>query len=1021
MLTRLTFKQSWIAQTNKIMQWKEEYEKARGEVSGAMSALYDRARELDAANDTVGVKDIAANIKSLEQRQVQLQQQAQEAVVTRQNEILNGLESGEAAGYDKREYNHYDPMTATPVRKTRLVKRKDQKDVLRGNLAELIDADPQKIDTENGISGDQMVLVKGFSTPEGKVKALQSFYDTVQPLNVVGRENFLLGDKDGNYRLAYTEKNAGADVGTGALMGGTKLALSSIMGGGAAGLMKKGLSKTIAGSVAGSGSYSLTDAAIEAPFSVLVGADYNPIEKLKGAGGDAGIGLAMDVGSDLIIGRFSKFFGKGIKHQAAAAAEEAIDLVNKESKKLLGSQAEQIDVPPSIYGGKDNNVKIREIAGMYGNTAMGRGLGNKYDKVMGQLSNIYKALVGEAAPDEIRKQTFNRIQQEDMRLAKVIAGRESRAQNEVMQAFVDRRDAIAPQGFDVVDSGKTLHQKMNAGNVVAKNRKTEGFNQILDKADQQGLLITPKEMYDNALEARMSLGFGENPKIDDVLSRLSNAEADSATAATLRQQRDELSASGQAIPFELDNQIRQLEKYSQPFNAERARELVKDLQLMVPDNMVGATTKDALSQAVAKAARNTLEGHFQSKKMLKEWEDVKDLYTQNYLAPKKTVVGKITKEEFGNPKMAYSKMINSALSDEKSVNDILTHVRSNLGDAEAENTRQLLKDAYLNKITASAKSWREQKAVDLDEVVVDALWGKDAWQVKQAVTDLNDVFKKSKTPLKNITPEEMAELSKPMSTQQRAAFNDSILKRNKAIESRQKLLDNSLIQAAKKGNYNVIDNDAFANALRTAKPSEVEMVMKKIPAAARKGVETDYLAGFFRKYIDDDTVTRHGSPVFNAEKMLDDLGGWKWGDPNMPQEVANMMLVIGPEKTKTVYATARAMSVYSPIKGSETSPFRFVSKAEDLTTSAYIANLPQRTWHRVLAAAHGSGKLDGYLKAISKDIGPEALERNNQLLVQGMLGTRLGLKAYAEQSRNDPEFSEDLAIMLNDVAKKQVE
>lgn len=1002
------------------MPWKEEYEKARGEVSRAMSSLYNRARELDAANDTVGVKDIAENIKALEQRQVQLQQQAQEAVIARQNEILNGLESGEAAGYEKQEYGHYDPMTATSVRRTKLVKRKDHKDVLRSNLAELIDADPQKIDIENGIDADQMILVKGFSEQEGKVKALQSFYETAQPIKILGKENFLLGDNAGNYRLAYTEKNSGADIGTGALMGGTKLVLSALMGGGAAGIAKSSLGKMAAGSLAGSGSYSLADAVIEAPFSQLVGEDYNVGDKLKNMAKEAGGGLLFDAITMGIGSKFTKYFGKGIKNKAAVAAEEAIDLVNKESKRLIGESAEKIDVPPSIYGGKDSNIRIREIAGTYGNTAMGRKIGNKYDKVMTQLSNIKKALVGEAAPEEVRKQTFDRIQQEDARLAKIASGRNERAEKVLAQAFADRRDTLTPQGFNVVEEGKSLYNTLSAGNKVAKDRKTAGFNQILDKADQEGLLITPKEMYDNLLEARMAVDFGENPKIDEVLNSLSYADRDSKTAIRLRQRAAALEASGRPVPFRLTNQIRKLEKYSQPFNAERARSLVKDLQSMVPDNMIGTTDKDALSQAAAKAARNTLEGHFKAKDMLDEWEGVKELYTQNYLAPKKTSIGQITKEEFGNPKMAYSKMIKSALADEKSVNDVLTHVRSNLGDAEAENTRQLLKNAYLNKITSSSKPWREQKAVDLDEVVVDALWGKDSWQVKQAVADLNDVFKKSKTPLANITPEDMVELSKPMSTQQRAAFNDSILKRNKAIEARQALLNNSLISEAKKGNYSVLDNDAFASSLLNAKPSEVEAVMKKIPAQARKGVESDFLSGFFRKYIDEDTATRHGSPTFDSENMLNDLGGWKWGDPNMPKQVANMMHVIGPEKTKLVYSTARAMSVYSPIKGSETSPLRFVQKPTG-ETSTYIANLPQRAWHRILAAAHGSGKLDGYLKAISKDIGAEALERNNQLLVSGMLGSRLGLKAYAEQSRNDPEFSEELAVMLNEVAKKQVE
>ena len=54
-----------------------------------------------------------------------------------------------------------------------------------------------------------------------------------------------------------------------------------------------------------------------------------------------------------------------------------------------------------------------------------------------------------------------------------------------------------------------------------------------------------------------------------------------------------------------------------------------------------------------------------------------------------------------------------------------------------------------------------------------------------------------------------------------------------------------------------------------------------------------------------------------------------------------------------------------------------------------------------------------------KNIGDEQYQRNLQRMVNGVIGTRLGVQALSHQSRNDPQFAEDVNAFLGEISVQE--
>ncbi len=86
----------------------------------------------------------------------------------------------------------------------------------------------------------------------------------------------------------------------------------------------------------------------------------------------------------------------------------------------------------------------------------------------------------------------------------------------------------------------------------------------------------------------------------------------------------------------------------------------------------------------------------------------------------------------------------------------------------------------------------------------------------------------------------------------------------------------------------------------------------------------------------------------------------------------------------------------------------------------YVSNAIGYLNNKMLAAAYGSNNLRPFLRGLSKDIGDEAYQKNATRMLKGIIGTRTGIQAAAIQGRNDPDFQEQMQIILSE-AQAQAE
>jgi hypothetical protein len=209
--------------------------------------------------------------------------------------------------------------------------------------------------------------------------------------------------------------------------------------------------------------------------------------------------------------------------------------------------------------------------------------------------------------------------------------------------------------------------------------------------------------------------------------------------------------------------------------------------------------------------------------------------------------------------------------------------------------------------------------------------------------------------------------------------------------------------------------------LNKASTSDVLDIVKKLPLAEKQKVGADMFARLLSDYSTAGTgknQARFGFDLWDAEKVIKDLGGWNRAKgTGAPQWVKNMDAVVGKDTVDEFIAASRVQAANRPIGKVESLEARGLTSATGIKVYAspfqYIGN-------KVLAAAYGSNNLRPFLRGLSKDIGDEAYQRNATRMLKGIIGTRTGLQAAAIQGRNDPDFQEQMQIILSE-AQAQAE
>jgi len=954
----------------------QQFKQVESRLTNAKNKLEEKFLQLKEAGDEQGMRQIGANLRSIQGEYARIADGYQQEQAVRKESLLSGISSGELIS-DKQKpirsfvpsfdpsgmgsYGSEESFIETPL--------KYNPNKARKVFAELVETDPKKVDVTTGVGLKETTLLAGLQDDEARKAYLQQNYEEVLPINTGGSSNYLVKNKEGNYILALPKGINMKDVGAAAftetlpLLAGIGAGIASVGTGPAAPLVASGTSN-----LAYSGVGAIQDVAFR-----------------KMAGLPAGVGqVASERGKEAVVGGLIDLatFGasKPFIKRAGTAIENNVAKELRESTELLQKKGMDVDFPVGAEGGTLGLTFQRELAGKFPKMAVAKTM----EKTRGVMASYQKAIedkvIGVPKVD-----ITNRVKAEADQLAAQIGKQNVRLEQQAKGWVNNKLKQIIPDNTNQVDLGNTISSLMEDAATKGQAIKDQAYRFFYDKATQRGVSV-PKQEVLNTIEGVLAgtrNDFKRNPSIERLYRDITSSEVDTFSTEQLRN-------------------IVQVARDSVPMNATKTADQVA--------TGVSKALDDKFNEVVSKNGLGDL------------WSQTNKTYDETSLAFRRSSPGQILSEQFGSQKLSPSQMVDATLANEKTVADVLSALKNTGDEAGADALQTQLKNAYLEKIGITS-GYKGTNSTYKPEMV-DALWGNPlaAKRVNSTIEELNNSLKASKVKVVNISPEDANRLLDIIPIDERKKIISSIVQKGQLQAKQDRLMSNEVVKQAKRGNWTYLDNDIFADTmLNKASTSDALEITKRLPLAEKQKVGADMFARLLSDYSTAGTgknQARFGFDLWDAEKVIKDLGSWnRTKGTGAPQWVKNMDAVVGKDTVDEFIAASRVQAANRPIGKVESLEARGVTSATGMKIYAapfqYIGN-------KILATAYGSNNLRPFLRGLSKDIGDEAYQRNANRMLKGIIGTRTGLQAAAIQGRNDPDFQEQMQIILSE-AQAQAE
>lgn len=973
----------------------EKYKAISQSISETKDQLIEQYRKVKEAKDEQGMLQIGANLESIIQKSDQATRAYEQEQAVRKESLLSGISSGELIS-DKQKpiksfvqfpdpsgaRNYGEEFTYSPL--------KYNPNKAKKAFAELLETDPKKVDVTTGVGLKETTFLAGLQDDEARKAYLQQNYEEVLPINTVGSSNFLVKNKKGDYILALPKginmKDVGAAVATETLplAAGIGAGIASVGTGPAAPFVASGASNL---------AYSGVGAMQDVGFRKMAGLPAGVGQIASERGKEAVVGGFIDLLTYGAAKPFTKRLGAGIENNLAKELREAAQLAESKGMKVR--------VPVGAEGGMAGLQLERYLGGAFPEMALAKEMEKSREVLFGYQKAAQEGVINVPKADIIA-----RVKGEADQLAAMIERQNVRLKGQAKGWVDNRLKQIMPDKTNQVEAGKNISQILTKGQEVVKNAKNSAFDNFANEVDSAGILQTPEELAALLRPIVQNSRGGVNPVVNDVYTRLANAPRDLQEAAILRSKINQIDAAGQAPNPEDIKRLAYLDEYSQPFDARTSRDLIRKLQAQLPESSVGADASVKIARDATQAVRDNFENKLANTPLADKWGDFKDAYT-DFLSYEKGQIGKMVTDNFGDLKIAPEKIIENSLIDTKSVTDVLNAVRAS-GDTQGEAyLRKTLQDAYLEKIgmTSGYKGTKSNYKPEM----IEALWGNPlaAKRVNSQISELNDILAKNKIEGVDIPAKDVNRLLDIIPINERKKLIDDIVKKGKLQDRLDRLMSNEVVKQAKRGNWTYLDdtvtNDVLLNKAST---SDVLDIFKRLPLSEQRKRGASMFARMLDNYSTSGTnKTRLGNDLWGAEKVNKEV-------LKNPQWLRNMKAVdkiLGKNDMDEFIAYSKLQTANTPMGEAENLEVRGVTSETGVkwytSPVKYINN-------KTLAMAYGSNKLRPFLSAMSKNIGDEAYQKNAKRLLKSIISTRSGLQSAVEQGKNDPDFQEQMQIIL---------
>ena len=956
----------------------QEYNKFKADVLSTQDTIYNAFVDANARNDKDAVKALELELNDLigafDQVDVNYRQE-QEA---QKSTLLDEISSGEGIGYKRSSYTTYPSNFGNPGEGAQASteeyfnRTKETPKLLRSKLSALLETDEKNIDVERGLNADDLILFRGLRTQKQQEEWLSKKFRNVIPIVIGGKPNYILNGGGNKFMVANPDGVSLADASafiatealpiTASILGGT-LALGATA--------QSGPASIVATSAAANAAYGAASMPQDAFFRYAAGNDIEGGEIAGRRGTEMAAGFGIDLVTGGIGSKVSKGFGKNIVNEAARELDDAAIRMTKAGFPMQS--------PVIAAGGRNAIIAGQELTGAFPNSRFAQ----QYSKIREQLYAWQEAKFDKSiqAP---KVDIAARLESDINELATKIK-RKNASLGSMPDQWAQRRLAsIAPDDVNQVELGNTISGMVAEAEQVGKQMKDEVYSTFYQQADEMGVGVPKGEVLDTIKQALADPRnqFKDSPEIRKLLKAVEAEPSDVISIQGLVNARQ--AASG------------------------------------ATSKGMSSSNAQQVASGVAEALDNKLKSVISKNGLADQWKQVGQTFDEASLAFRRSSPGKVLSEKFGDQVLSPDKAVKAVLSDPKAAEDMLMALRNTGNEQGADVLQKQLQDSYIEQIGLSSKiGFTPSKTnSNYNPAMIDTLWSKnplEADRVKSTIKEINQLFSGKEVNAVNLDVEDVAQLLKPISINERKALMDSITEKVKLQRQQDRIMSNEIVKLAKEGDWRALDNDEFAKTMLNARTTDVLEITNKLKLTEKRDIGSDMFAMLLRKYSTSEKATnevRHGFQLWDADAVISDLKQWKRGQPGAPQWVKNMDVVAGKGFVDEFIAASRMNSAVRPIAGTVEDPVRVLASGSGV--KLYTSPISYGH-HKALTWAYGSGALRPFMRSLSRDVGSEQYSKNLKRLMQGVLGSTSGLRAAAYSARNDAGSQEAMLELIKAV------
>lgn len=895
----------------------------------------------------------------------------------------------------------------------------DQRANMSKNVARSMGLKDSEVDVTQGMGTYGRFKLSFQPTEQDKVKHLEDTYgrENIRAVDIGGKMKLLYRDEQetGNQFRAVDEEGTsladffGDTAGTALPIAG---AVGAAIATGGTSLLATAGAAAVGGFVASAGQ----DVAVRAGSEE----DLRLGEIAKRRGFESAVGFPID----LVTGVGGKFLSRRIAAKGASSlineVDGALSSVNRQLDELGARQGlPEVEALRTGEGSK----QAREIASQRPNSK----LANDLQEVRDRLSE-YKDLVSGKGRSSASVDDFKRVSDDVSRTYRGLVdevGKIDKNLAKQMEAQASRklRSMSAP--------------KVNPESVGTKIREllTPGVNKIDE---------TNRANFENLSR----VGAGTNVQIKDIMTSIDRATSGFQRTelpqanAILRDLRKVLNGKeGEAITI---NGKELTDQFGRPIMGKRVKgketidfnefkEIIDTISDTVSRNKeAGFGLKERIATKILKeftgdpkTGNPGLRGilGIRNPELGQALGDTLEYYKNNLLATKRSAVGRSLREQLADPAISPSQVARLAIQDPAYIKQALS-IAGQAGDGGASEAalRSQLRDMYLNKVGLIGDVNPKDINLKFEDEIIEALWGKS--KVKQ--------FNNLQQRLSQFKGKNVADLSREdvdsyltaLTGDEKSAIIKEINKRSdaKSMLASQKnaVLLRKMQPKFDKQTGQWLEPEVsgmslakFSEDFIGVDPSQVKKAMEAMKAQGDDlGIQAfrqSYIGNLLDGYKAGAQVDRFGNPLWNPKALKNAM-------TKGSKLRTNMETILGKDGASDLLDANRVLIEASESGGSATR--QAFQPRYSLTSGGLqlygVGNVLGGLRGKALAWAYSSKKGSQMMRFLTNKGSDAETEEVLKKLLPALMTSSGGMKAAAIQGQFDPEFTEQIASLLND-------